>query len=168
MTTTNYPVMTAKFSWKKEMFSDSYQIFSEDNQVGSLREKWFSRTAMGMLNGNEYIFKTKGFVTQVTEIFDATGNTQIGKIAYNSWMTKAEITISNKLANWKTQNAWSTKWSIEDSDGNMITYAGSSSKGSIDSNMDDPILVLSGLYVSNYYWQVAVAIIIIIMIPILL
>lgn len=75
-------------------------------------------------------------------------------------MTKASILVDNKTMNWKYDNFWNTKWSIYNSEGIKIQYSGSSTSGQIDSNIDDALLVLCGLFVTNYYWQTTAAIII--------
>jgi hypothetical protein len=39
-----------------------------------LKDKTFSQTVNGELNGKEYTFKTKGFIKQHTEIIDSLKN----------------------------------------------------------------------------------------------
>jgi hypothetical protein len=81
-------------------------------------------------------------------------------------MTKATIKTKNKKSVWKYDNLWNTKWSIYDSDGIMITYTGTATSGLIHSNTEDALILLSGLYVTNYYRQATVAVIIAVFIPI--
>lgn len=158
--------MDTKLIWKKKLFSGSYTIYSNGQQIGKLKDRSFSQTADGNLNGRAYAFKTKGFFKQHTEIVDRSENRVIGKIQYNTWMTKARISIGNQLINWKYDNLRNTKWSIFDSEGVMVRYTGSSTRGQIDSNTDDALLLLSGLYVTNYYWQSTVAVFIAVFLPI--
>ncbi len=108
----------------------------------------------------------KVFFNQQTEIHDAINNKVIGNITYNGWMTKATLSILDKKINWKYDNLWNTKWSIFDSNGIDIKYSGSSLKGQIKSNTDDDLLLLSGLFVINYYWQITIIIIFVTFIPI--
>ncbi len=56
---------------------------------------------------------------------------------------------------------WNSKWSIKDSEGTLINYAGSSTSGKIDSNVDDDLLILTGLSVTNYYWQITILLVIV-------
>ena len=160
--------MNTNLKWKKSLFSSTYSIYSNDQLIGKLKDKSFSQTAYGELNGKKYIFKTKGFFKQHTEIFDNKDNKLIGEITYNNWMTKASLLVNNKKTNWKYDNLWNTKWSIFDSEGIEIKYTGSSTSGQIDSNSDDSLLLLSGLFVTNYYWQVTIAVLIAVFIPILI
>lgn len=120
-----------------------------------------------MLNKKEYLFQTNEFFNQKTQIIDTADNKKVGEINYNNWMTKATITIKDKTINWKYDNLWYTKWSIVNSEGINIKYAGSSTTGQIHSNTDDSLLLLSGLFVTNYYWQMAIAIVVAAFVPIL-
>ena len=158
--------MQKSLSWKKGLLSDSYRIYSNDQQIGKLKNKTFSQSSDGEINGKEYTFKTKGFIKQHTEIIDNSDNSVIGEITYNNWMTKALLSIQNKKINWKYDNIWNTKWSIYDSNGIQIKYAGSSTNGHIDSNTEDDLLLLTGLYVTNYYWQMTIVIVIAAFLPI--
>jgi len=158
--------MEIKLRWGKKFFSNLYVIYSNGQQIGKLKDKSFSQTANGELNGKEYIFKTKGFFKQHTEIIDSSENKVIGEITYNNWMTKATIAVNNKTTNWKYDNLWNSKWSIYNSEGINIKYSGSSSSGQIDSNIDDALLLLTGLFVTNYYWQMTVAVMVAVFVPI--
>lgn len=158
--------MQNSLNWKKGLFSDTYRIYSNNLQVGKLKNKTFSQSSIGEINGKEYTFKTKGFFKQHTEILDNSDNSVIGEINYNNWMTKAFLSIQNKKFSWKYDNIWNTKWSLNDSDGTEIKYSGSSTSGQIDSNTDNDLLLLTGLYVTNYYWQMTIVIIIAVLIPI--
>ena len=146
--------MQTNLKWEKEFFSGTYNIYSKDQFIGKLKAHSISQKAEGEINGKKYTFITKGFFNQQTEIHDAIDNKVIGNITYNSWMTKATLSILDKKINWKYDNLWNTKWSIFDSESIEIKYSGSSSKGQINSNTDDELLILSGLFVTNYYWQI--------------
>lgn len=159
--------MEKRFYWNKKFFSSTYNVYSNGQQNGNLTEKSFSQTAFGELNGKKYIFKTKGFFNQITEIIDASSNKIIGNITFNNWMTKANISTGNKTYLWKYDNAWGSKWSIYNSEGLKISYFGYSSKGQIDSNTDDELLLLTGLFVTNYYWQTTVVVLIAVIVPLM-
>jgi len=150
--------MQAKFLWKKGIFSSTYNIFFNEQQIGKLKDKLFSQSSVGEINGKEYTFKTKGFFKQHTEIFDIQTNQPIGEISYNNWMNKAIITIQEKTANWKYKNIWNTKWEVTNKEGLKINYTGSSTKGKIESNTENDLLLLSGLFITNYYWQITIVI----------
>lgn len=151
---------------EKEFFSNLYSIYSNGQQIGKLKDKTFSQISNGELNGKEYTFKTKGFFKQHTEIIDNSENKVLGEIIYNNWMTKANILIENKTINWKYDNLWNTKWSIFNSKRIKIQYSGLSTSGQIDSNINDELLLLSGLFVTNYYWQMTIAVLVAVFVPI--
>ena len=144
--------METILNWKKGIFKSSYKIYSGENFVGSLKENSWTNSAEGELNGKKYSFKTKGILKQETQIIDSDNNI-IGKITYNTWMTKAQIEIQNRIINWEYDNLWMSKWSLLSSEGIEIKYSGSSRKGVIESNTGDELILLSGLFVTNYYWQ---------------
>jgi|TARA_B110000285_G_C14639462_1_gene386931 hypothetical protein len=157
--------MQNKFSWKKGLFSSLYKIYSNGQQIGILKDKMFSQTSNGEINGEKYTFKTKGIFKQHTEIIDNQEEKVIGQISYNNWMTKATISIFDKTFIWKYENIWNTKWSVIDSEGNSINYSGDSTSGKIESTLEDDLLLLTGLFVTNYFWQITIVIIFIIFIP---
>jgi len=158
--------MKIRFMWSKGLFSNLYKIHSDGELIGNLRDKSFSQSAKGVFKGKEYIFKTNGFLKQHTIIIDCFDNKVIGRIEYNNWMSKAIISINNKTVNWKYDNIWNTKWSLFDSDGIIMTFTGSTTKGQIYSNVDDALLILSGLFVTNYYWQMTIAVLVAVFVPI--
>jgi len=149
--------MKTILNWEKGIINGSYKIYSEGNFVGSLKENSWTNSAEGELNEKKYSFKTKGILKQETQIIDSDNNL-VGKIIYNTWMTKAQIEIQNRIINWKYDNLWSSKWSISSSEGIEINYSGSSTKGQIESNTGDELILLSGLFVTNYYWQMTFAV----------
>ena len=152
--------------WKKGAFKSTYKIYSNDTLVGTLKENVWKQSADGELTGKKYNFKTKGFFKQETEIVHADTNTALGKITYNSWMTKATIELSDRKIFWKYDNVWNTKWSLFDSEGIQIQYQGSSFNGKIEFNSQDDLLVLTGLFITNYYWQIAIAVFVAVFIPV--
>jgi len=158
--------MQTKLRWKKHLFSNLYTIYSNGQQIGILKDKTFSQTANGQLNGKAYTFKTNGFFNQRTVIINSLENKVIGVITYNNWMTKALILANNETINWQYDNLWNTKWSIFSSEGANIKYSGSSTSGQIDSNIDDELLLLIGLFVVNYYWQMSIAVLVAVFVPV--
>ena len=158
--------MPSKIHWKKKLISRSYAIYSSNQLIGQLREKVFSQTSTGELNDKEYKFITSGFFKQVTSIVDTKENKKIGEISYGTWMTKATFYINNKTYYWKYDNLLNTKWSVYNEEETEIKYYGSYTNGIIEANTDDSLLLLSGLYVKNYYLQTTIAVMIAVFIPV--
>lgn len=145
-------------SWKNGLFSNTTKIYSNDQLVGQLNHKTFSQTTECELNGEKYKFVSKGFFKVTTEIFGSSASQPQGEIKYGNWSSKATIALNGKSLDWKYDNMWNTKWHISDADGLEIEYAGSSNKGSITTNADSPMLILSGLYIYYHYYQISIAV----------
>ena len=158
--------MQTGLRWKKELFSNTYKIFANGGQTGSLTDRPFSRSAIGELNGKRYTFQTIGTFRQRTEILNREKNRVIGEINYNSMMTRATISLESGTFNWKYENIRNTKWRIFGAAGLEISYNGSFRGGHIVSSTEDELLLLSGLFVTNYYWQMTLVIVIAVFIPI--
>lgn len=158
--------MKKYYSWTKGLFSSTYNIYTDSTLVGSLKNKSLSQSATGSINGKNYIFNTKGFFKQHTEIIDQHSNTLIGNIEYNSWMTKAQINLYGRTVEWTTENIWNTKWKLFDSNGILLNYSGSSTKGRIEAFEDNELQLLIGLYVINSFWQSSLVVLIIVFLPI--
>ncbi len=160
--------MNTKLNWKKEFFKCTYEIFSQGLSVGKLKESFMKQTAEGELYDKKIVFKTTGFLKQETQIIDPVSQKVIGKIVYNSWMTKATIEYADTIVNWKYENVWNTRWSISDNNRMLVKYTGSSSGGEIGANTQDELLILTGLFITNYYWQTTLAVILIALIPVMI
>lgn len=158
--------MQTKLRWRRGFFPNFYKIYSRGHLIGELKDKTFSQTSIGELSGKKYIFKTKGIFKQHTVILDHTEKKMIGEITFNNLMTKAKISVNGKKVNWKYDNLLNTKWSVYNSKGIQIKYTGSSTAGIIDSNVHDELFLLCGLFVTNYYWQLAMVIFIAVFVPI--
>ncbi|MCF8307705.1 MAG: hypothetical protein K9I68_01715 [Bacteroidales bacterium] len=144
--------------WKKGILSDTYRVYSEGKQIGELRNKAFSQSSVGEMNGKSYTFKIKGIFKPHTEIIDNVTNTVIGEIAYSNWKTKASLSIHGRKYNWNNDNVWNTKWSINDADKIVMKYKGYSGGGEVETDIHDDLLLLTGVYVINYYRQMTIII----------
>jgi len=160
--------MEQNYSWKKGIFSRSYIIFENERRVGNLSDRSFLQTACGELNEEKYTFKTNGFFYQRTRIVDNNANKIIGEITYNTWMSKATININGQKFGLKYDNVWNTKWSISGLNETQIRYNSSTTTGRIQSNTDNQLLILAGLFVANYYLQTTLVVLLIVFIPALL
>ncbi len=159
--------MTTKLTWKCGFFKQTYEIFSGSALLGTFTDGTWKKKAVGELNGKKFEFKSSGFFKQTTEIIDKSSETTTGRIIYNTWGTKAEVELfsgSNFL--WQYNNHWNTKWSLSGED-LLIDYKGSASKGEITFEQMNEQLILTGLYVSNFYLQNTIVVAVAVLIPIL-
>lgn len=162
----NYLPMKTLLTWKKVTLSSTYEIFEGEDLIGKLKNSTFSQTAEGMIHQKGYQFKTKGFFKQETQIIDAEKNQVLGTITYNSWKSRATIQLRDQVIQWKYNNTWQTRWSLYNEDGVQVKFAGGMSKGIIECEIPDDLLILTGLYVTNYYRQIGITVMVAVFLPI--
>lgn len=158
--------MKQTLTWKKKTFSEVYQIYDGIRQIGYLKNSSFSQTSHGTINGKHYQFKTNGFFNQETIIIDGATFQPIGQIRYNSWMSKAQIMYGDKRISWQYINAWNTRWTLTDEKGLRYLCQKTGSGGSIEVNEQDDALTLTSLFITNYYQQMTIAVMVAVFIPI--
>ncbi len=145
--------MKNTLTWKKGVFESTYQLFSNDVLVGYLKTNQFTNSVECEMNSKKYHFKAKRSFESTVEIIDKDKNIPVGSIKFGFWHNKATIELNNKQLTWKFDNWWNTKWSLSDTETETYRYQGSQSKGSIEFNTENEILILSGLYIVHYIWQ---------------
>jgi hypothetical protein len=158
--------MKSILSWKRGAFSSTCRIFSGEETIGELTNKAFSQTALGLIRNKRYLFKTKGLFKQETRILEGVSHQVLGSISYNSWKSRATIQFKDRTLYWKYDNRWQSRWSLFDDQGILMKFAGGSSKGTIECKEEDDLLVLTGMFVTNYYQQAMIAILVAVFIPI--
>ena len=158
--------MKTNLSWKRGTFSTTYKIYSDEQAIGELQNFTFKQISHGSIHQKKYSFKTKGLFKQETQILDGESERPIGNITYGSMMTKATIQLSGRTINWKYDNGWQTRWSLFDDQGIHMKFVGRSTKGTIECEELDDLLVLTGLFVTNYYQQAMIAVFVAVFIPI--
>ena len=145
-------------SWKKDFFSSTYQFYLNDNPIGYLKIGVWSKKSKGILNDKEYDFITKGFINPVSIIVDTQSGLEVATITSNNWKSKATIQLIDGVeCSWLYSNFWHTKWTLSK---NLypINYHGSNLKGEIVAHIPDEILIITGLFISNHYWQSSAAV----------
>ena len=158
--------MKTTLSWKRGVFSSTCRIFSGEDYIGELANYAFKHTAEGVIRNKRYLFRTKGLFKQETQIIDGVSDQVIANISYNSMMSKATIEFKDRTVSWKYDNTWQTRWSLYDKLGIYMKFKGGPNKGSIEYEEEDDLLVLTGLFVTNYYQQAMIAIMVAVFIPI--
>jgi hypothetical protein len=158
--------MKSVLHWKKGTFSNTCRIFSGEKNIGELISYTFKQTSEGVIRDKPYFFKTKGLFKQETQIIDGKNDRVIANISYNSMMSKATIQFTDRMVQWKYDNGWQTKWSLFDEQGTKMKFKGRATRGTIECMDDEDLLVLTGLFVTNYYQQAMIAIFVAVFIPI--
>ena len=158
--------MKTTLSWKRGIFSSTCQIFSGEEIIGELANYTFKQTAEGVMRNKRYLFRTKGLFKQETQIIDGESDQVIGTIVYGSMMNKATIEFKDRTVSWKYDNTWQSRWSLYDKLGIYMKSTVALTKATIEYEEDDDLLVLTGLFVTNYYQQAMIAIMVAVFIPI--
>lgn len=81
-------------------------------------------------------------------------------------LSKATRQFADNTISWKYDNAWQTRWSLSDDQGILMKFSGGFSRGTVEYDKDDDLLVLTGMFVTNYYQQAMIAILVAVFIPI--
>jgi len=157
--------MKTILNWKKGLFKSIYEIYADKVLVGYLNEKTWTESSHGELHGERFNFRTKGFLKQKTLVFNNLNNNLLGKITYNSWMTKAKIEYSDKIYYWEFDNLLSSSWRLYNDEGLQVRYNRSLSEGRIEYDLENNFLVITGLYINNYYWQTTMVILMTVFLP---
>lgn len=160
--------MQSTLQWKKGLFKCTFQLFAGGFPVGQLKDSEFSRTAYGQLNHTEIAFQRCEGLHSKVNMLDTLSHQTIGKITFNPWYPKATIHLGKQKAYWSFSNLRETRWKITDSEGVIVAYKGWSGKGEMTILEQDELLILAGLYISNYYWRLAAVLIAIILPAILI
>lgn len=142
-------------SWKKGFFKCAFSIFSDNEKVGELKPSRFTLSATGQIDQERYKFRVREGMTNRVEIIDLNTQEQVGRVRFGHWLPKATIEFKGETYRWKFSNLWETRWKITDANANAVSYKGWSCAGSIDSAVPANLLTLTGLFISNYYWQMA-------------
>ncbi len=158
--------MKTVLTWKQGAFSSTVLISSGEKVIGELKNYTFKQIADGLIGNKRYRFKTKGVFKQETQIIDGSSDQVLGNISYNSWKSRATIQFTDRTLYWKYDNRWQTRWSLFDDRGTLMKFAGRMSKGTIECEKYDDLLVLTGMFVTNYYQQAMIAILVAVFIPI--
>jgi hypothetical protein len=149
--------METQFKWKTKLFRTNYEISRYEEIAGELKNIGWKRKSAGELNGKKVLFEIKGFFDKDFLISNPDDNSLIGKIVFNTWRTKATITIHEKDYFWHYDNFFHSKWSISNENGNLVKYESHFKNGDINSYTDDSLLILTGLYIRDYLQQRAAA-----------
>jgi len=154
-------------NWKTDIFSGA-TIISEDNkEIASLKSALFSETTELTIQESNYEFVKKGFFSNDFLINSISENRKIGEIQYDSFRTQAKIQLDGKEFIWKQKSFWNSRWILSDTSGLISTYSSKFSGGQIESFNDDYLLILTGLFTTNYYLRMIIFIMFIVLIPII-
>jgi hypothetical protein len=141
--------------WKKGLFQCAYKINEGEEQIGELKQSKFTLSATGSIGEDRYRFKVIEGLKNRVEIINSASGEKLGTIRFSHWLPKATIEYKGEIYKWRFSNLWETRWQIADAAQNTQQYKGWTCSGSIASPMQANIMTLTGLFISNYFWQMS-------------
>ena len=151
----------AKFiNWTSDWFNGNYQLFVDGVQKGALTfEMWWSNAYTSFEDKN-FSFQNTGFWQSTTTVTDRKTNEVVAIITYDSWKSKAIISLkSGEQYEWKSINSWRSQFTVSNYKDVNIMYNASSNTGAIATDVDNELLIISGLFIKQIYKKKTVVLI---------
>lgn len=143
--------MERRLNWTKGIFESSYQLFEGGEIKHTLFFDTWRNEARAISQQSTYFFKSNGFMNSSIQLFDDKNNL-IAMINYQPWQSKAIVSLtSGEVYHWAFTNNWHSKWAITDLKAKHVNYDSDLSSGTISANTDDEIMLLTGLYIREYF-----------------
>lgn len=143
--------MEQYLTWTKGLFESSYQLFQNGETKGNLLFDTWKNQAKTMFTDHQLTFQTPGFFDSTTQIYNEKAEL-IGTINFETWQTKAIVHLQNgERFFFHFTTGWYTKWEITDMKRKQISYDSDTSSGRIHTNTDDLAMLISGLYIREYF-----------------
>ncbi len=144
------------YIWTRGLFNNRYQIFSDSEEVGFIKDKVFTHSAYGEISDKHFAFHITGFFKKEAIIIDETSKKEIGRIIFSSWRKKALISLhSGQEYIWKYNNIWENRWSIYKDSESIADFKGNTFKGEIETSVQNKMLILAGLFVKHYFKEIS-------------
>lgn len=153
--------MEQMLNWRKGLFDSHYQVFDHATPKFSINFNSLKNSAFATTQKEIYLLRSQGYSNPETQILN-NKNEIIATIRYDWLSFKAKIIFpSGEAFDWAFQNSWLSRWSLNNHTDKQIIYNSSSGSGLIHSNVDDDLLILTGLFIREYYTRILFAFIII-------
>lgn len=137
-------------TWQSNVLLNSFKLYEQNQQIGFLKKVFLKKIFQSEIFGKQFTFISKGFFKQTTEIFDC-NNILIGSVIHNGSIAGSRIEINESITFWKYVSSFRTKWEICENYTNkvLLKYGGFLKSGSLESNTNEDLLILIGLF--NHY-----------------
>ena len=140
--------------WRKGLFDSSYQVFDQQQLKFSMNFSSWQNSAIATTQTGIYLLKSEGFAKPETRIVNNQNET-LATITYDWLGFKARIVFaSGETFDWRYQNSWLSRWSLNNLKDKQILFSASAGNGNIHSSVDDDMLVLTGLFIREYYSRI--------------
>ncbi|WP_175636456.1 hypothetical protein [Pedobacter ghigonis] len=150
--------------WRKGLFDSNYQVFDQQQLKFSMNFSSWQNSAIATTQSGIYLLKSEGFSKPETRILNNQNET-LATITYDWLGFKARVVFaSGETLDWRYQNSWLSRWSLNNLKDKQILFSASAGNGNIHSNVNDDMLVLTGLFIREYYSRLLFGLIILIVI----
>lgn len=143
--------MNYDLNWGKDTFDSKYQVFSQGLLKYALNFVSWRNSAIATTQTGIYLFQSKAFNKAETLLVN-NKNEVLAVISFKWFELKATISFTtgdNFL--FVYQKNWITQWSLNNGTDKQVFYKASTGSGLIKSNIDDELIILTGLYVREYF-----------------
>lgn len=146
--------MEQTLSWRKGLFDSNYQVFGNALLKFSINFSSFKNSAIATTQKEIYLLKSEGYSNPETKILN--NKNEVLAVIHYDWLSfKAKIVFtSGETFDWSFQNSWASRWILNNQKEKQVIYNSSTSNGLIHSNTDDDLLILSGLFIREYYTRI--------------
>jgi hypothetical protein len=143
--------MERHLTWTKGLFESTYQVFENGQIKNSLFFETWKNEARSIGQSETIFFKTTGFLESTTLIVNEKAAV-LGTITFTFLQTKANVILTDGTHySCDFSNNWLSKWMVTDSKAKQIIYDSNTSSGNINTNTDDELMLLTGLFFREYY-----------------
>ncbi|RYD79501.1 MAG: hypothetical protein EOP55_04605 [Sphingobacteriales bacterium] len=145
--------MEQTLSWRKGILDSNYQVFGNALLKFSLNFSSLKNSAIATTQQGIYLLKSEGYSNPESKILN-NKNEVLAIIRYEWWSFKAKIIFtSGEEFDWSFQNSWLSRWTLNNHKDKQVIYNSSTGNGLIHSNTDDDLVILSGLFIREYYMR---------------
>ncbi|SFA59479.1 hypothetical protein SAMN04488511_12239 [Pedobacter suwonensis] len=144
--------MSKLINWKSDWFNGNFKLFADGLQKGAITFGVWTSSAESVFEDQNYQFVSEGFWQSNTKVIDRKTNEVIAVITYDSWKSKALISLTNgKQYEWKSTGIWKSQWTVSNYQDEHIMYTCSNNSGVISSDTDNKLLMIAGLFIKQVY-----------------
>jgi len=152
--------MAKYINWKSNWFNSNFELFVDGIQKGAIKFNSWTSNAETVFEDQHYLFTNVGFWQSKTNVIDRKTNELIAIITYDSWKSKAIISMkSGEQYEWKPTSFWKSEWIVSNFKDTNVLYSTNGKSGTISSDSDNKLLIIAGLFIKQIYNKKAAAVI---------
>ncbi|MCZ4244241.1 hypothetical protein [Pedobacter punctiformis] len=137
--------------WRKGLFDSNYQVYAGGLLKFSLSFSSWKNSAIATTKEGIFLLKSNSLSNSETIILNNKSEI-LGRVVYDLLSFKATIILSTgEQFDWSYQNSWLSRWTLNNRSDKQIIFSSSSGSGIINSNINEDLLLIIGLYVREYY-----------------